>query len=1178
MTIYDGVGTGGTVLWGGSPHGTGTSCTTYTIPTITSITGSLTVQFYADGSNTCSGFDLAISCSTTPGTITYCIPTVSSGYENTTYTSNISFVGTLNDTSNTSTFSTSPNAYQDFTGLTNKAIQAQGQGINVAVQNTFSTYIYAWVDWNDNGLFTDAGEEVYNTNGISTASTTFGFIIPTSQTPGDYRIRIRSNGSSGSSTYNPCQILTNQAGETEDYLFTVVASCDANIATITNGSTCGTGPVTLSVTGTSGVTSYKWYTSETGGTAISGATSNSYTTPSISTSTYYYVTALNGTCESLFRTAVLATVNPTPIVSFTPSAPVICGENTIISLVAGGDKEITHLINENFESGTLGTFTNGIITDHGTTINGKTSWQNRTSTFIPAEQVWYPAIASGFGTNKFAMSTSDVGSYTVENQLYSGTLDSNTFLNLTLNFKMYYSRYYQDGTYLTDDFVSIQVSRDGGATWPYEINNYTVDVGVGTKFSNLSFDLSAHINQSNLKIRFLYHGVWCDGVAIDDVELFGEKPLNTAFNYNTSVVDAYTDAACTISYTTGTPATTIYIKPTPTQLENASFTIPVTTTLSNGCVANGSVTVTNNTKLFTPSATNSDWNTASNWRPAGVPTSSNCIVIFEDVDITGPNNVENGLNLTVKAGNSLNILSDNSLIITDFIVVEPTGILQVENNSNLIQTNDVVNTGDIIYKRIANNIKGSDYVYWSSPVANQILNSIYTSPTQGPKYEWNTLINNGNGTGGNTSHGNWVSPTASMATGKGYIVRGSSNFGMTATNISSTFTGVPNNGTIPVTVSRGTYTGGVYTGANGEAVTNLDDNYNLLGNPYPSSINALQFINDNSATIEGNVKLWTHGTDPGLNNGTTYTNPFYGSYTYNYSASDYITINYSGSTIPTASQIIKAGQGFFVEMLDGATGSGTVNFNNTQRRDSGGLPYANDNFFRNSNQQNSSLDDLERHRIWLDIKDNNNATETILVGYIEGATIGKESSYDALASNLTMGIYSFINNETFVIQGRSLPFDDNDQVSIGFNVPTSGNYSIGINTADGLFLGTQDIYLKDELLNIYHDLKVNPYSFTATAGIHDTRFKLVFKNTVLNNETFNENEIQIVKNNNIIEIVSGNEIMDNVKVFDTRGRLIVEKTKINNNTISIDVNGIQDQVLIVNIVTSEGIKVTRKVL
>jgi hypothetical protein len=201
-----------------------------------------------------------------------------------------------------------------------------------------------------------------------------------------------------------------------------------------------------------------------------------------------------------------------------------------------------------------------------------------------------------------------------------------------------------------------------------------------------------------------------------------------------------------------------------------------------------------------------------------------------------------------------------------------------------------------------------------------------------------------------------------------------------------------------------------------------------------------------------------------------------------------------------------------------------------------------------------------------------------LVGYVEGATIGKDSPYDAIASTLTMGIYSFINNESFVIQGRNLPFDDNDQVAIGFNVPSTGTYKIAINTADGLFLGTQDVYLKDELLNIYHDLKSAPYSFTATAGIHDTRFKLVYKNTVLSNVTFNENEIQIAKNRNFIEIVSGSEIMENVKVFDIRGRLLVEKTKINTNSVSIDTNNIQDQVLIINIVTSKGIKVTRKIL
>lgn len=398
---------------------------------------------------------------------------------------------------------------------------------------------------------------------------------------------------------------------------------------------------------------------------------------------------------------------------------------------------------------------------------------------------------------------------------------------------------------------------------------------------------------------------------------------------------------------------------------------------------------------------------------------------------------------------------------------------------------------------------------------------------------------------------------------------------MSATNINSTFTGVPNNGNINKTVDRGTYTGSGYTGVNGIAITKFDDNHNLIGNPYPSAINALQFLNDNSAVIEGNVKLWTHNTNPG----TSITNPFYGSYPYNYTANDYMTINFTGSTTPTASSSIKAGQAFFVVMLDGATGSGTVNFNNGQRRDNSGTPYANDNFFRSSNQQNVNFDDLERHRIWLDIFDANNASERTLVGYVQGATMNLDSAYDAIANPLEMGIYSIINNDAYVIQGRSLPFDDNDQVAIGFNVSNAGTYKIAINTADGLFLGAQDIYLKDEELNIYHDLKSSPYSFTATAGSHNNRFKLVYKTaTVLNNDTFNQNEIQITKIKEIVNIVSGTETMDNVKIYDIRGRLIVEKSKINSNSISINLNNIQDQVLIVNIITTEGIKVTKKIL
>ena len=1216
LYIYDGIGTGGSLLW----SGTGT----LTIPLITSITGSLTVRFTSDGSTVASGFALTISCTTTAGVPVYCEPSTDTA--SVSYINDVRFVGTFNDVSKLNSSYGSANGYQNWTSEP-KAIQAQGEGINIIADGGGARGGWkAWVDWNKDGDFNDPGEEIYAPVGSIGNNAVFGFVIPISQTPGDYRMRIRiginyfdsnNNGTFNLPNeeyyydFNSCENFINTTyfgladyyfGEAEDYLFTVVAKCNSLITSITDNQRCGNGTINLMASATAGVTEFRWYSALTGGvlvgTSAPSGTTTTWTTPSISATTNYYVTAWNGSCETQVRTLVVAKINPTPVVAFTPAAPIVCGDNGILQLTAGGDKEIVYLIDENFEAGsTLGVFTNVNNDANSATIDNNTSWRNQNSTLIPNTNVWLPAISSGFGANKFALAYSDSKSpnyttSTVENSItLTNSVSTNTFLNLTLKLKLFYSRYFPDG-YIDasrDEYVNIELSTDNGVTYPNIIQSFSSDIGIGTKFAELSYDISSYANQPNLKIR-IRHRSWAsgtssipDGVAVDEIQLFGERPLNTAFNYDTSVVDAFTNVACTpiYAYVSGSPATTIWIKPTTLQLENPSFSIPVTATLSNGCSATGSVVITNNTRTWQGLTT--DWNSTTNWKPDVVPTIDNCVIIPSSTVITGPNYNAYGKNLLVKSTGNLSVLSSNNITIADGIIVEPSGVFQIENNSNLVQINDNANTGNIIYKRIAPGIRGSDYVYWSSPVANQALGAIYTTPSQGNKYYWDTLIDNGNGTGGNISHGNFISANgATMGTGIGYIVRGSSSFGMPASNITSTFTGRPYNGTIPVIINRGSYTNTTpYIGANGVSINNIDDNYNLIGNPYPSAINALRFIFDNNAVILGNVKLWTHGTSPGLNNGGSITNPFYGTFAYNYSAGDYMTINYMGATIPTASSSIRAGQAFFVEMKDGPQGSGTVNFNNVQRRDGTGIPYANDGFFKNSNQQTTNLDELdnlERHRIWLDILDANNLAERTLVGYAEGATMGDDNTYDAAASTLTMGIYSMLNNQPYVIQGRSLPFDDNDEVAIGYNVPSAGTYRIGINTADGLFLGTQDIYLKDELLNIYHDLKSAPYSFTTTAGIHNTRFKLVYKNTVLSNTTFNENEIQIVKNKNIVEIVSGNEIMDNVKIYDVRGRLIVEKTKINNNIISIDINGIQDQVLIVNIVTSEGIKVTRKIL
>jgi hypothetical protein len=375
----------------------------------------------------------------------YCTPSVSSGQQSLGYLSEVSFVGTLNDVSNYSTYSSSPLGYQDFTGLTNLAIQAQGEGVNISVQALNSSFMKAWVDWNKDGDFLDTGELVYNTGGISTYSSTFGFIIPTSQAVGNYRVRIRINSrdfsfpydANSTDSYTSCGNI-NYPGEIEDYLFTVVASCSATIATVTDGRTCGTGSVGLGATSASaGVTQYRWYSTPTGSTLVGTSASGTWNTPSISTTTTYYVTCYNG-CESLMRTAVKATISPIPTLTYSPTSPTVCGEDIVLNLSATGDQEEVFLIDETF-TGSLGTFTNTNIAS--TTENATTQWQPKTSTFVPTPvtnyNVWFPAISSGITGNTFAYATSDAGGVTVHNQMASATVNSTSFTTLTLTFRMF---------------------------------------------------------------------------------------------------------------------------------------------------------------------------------------------------------------------------------------------------------------------------------------------------------------------------------------------------------------------------------------------------------------------------------------------------------------------------------------------------------------------------------------------------------------------------------------------------------------------------------------------------------------------------------------------------------------------------------------------------------------------
>ena len=93
----------------------------------------------------------------------------------------------------------------------------------------------------------------------------------------------------------------------------------------TPGSVCGSGTVTLGATASAGT--INWY--DVLPEDLASVPVNSFTTPSISLTTTYYVDATNAGCTTGTRSAVIATVNPVPTITGTTPGN-RCGTGTVI--------------------------------------------------------------------------------------------------------------------------------------------------------------------------------------------------------------------------------------------------------------------------------------------------------------------------------------------------------------------------------------------------------------------------------------------------------------------------------------------------------------------------------------------------------------------------------------------------------------------------------------------------------------------------------------------------------------------------------------------------------------------------------------------------------------------------------------------------------------------------------
>src|SRR5690606_8547240 len=121
-------------------------------------------------------------------------------------------------------------------------------------------------------------------------------------------------------------------------------------------------------------------------------------------------------------------------------------------------------------------------------------------------------------------------------------------------------------------------------------------------------------------------------------------------------------------------------------------------------------------------------------------------------------------------------------------------------------------------------------------------------------------------------------------------------------------------------------------------------------------------------------------------------------------------------------------------------------------------------------------------------------------------------------------LYSLLNNEEYVIQGKALPFETTDVIPLGFRAVDSGDFKISLANVDGIFADEDvKVYLKDRTLDVVHDL-ATPYEFSAEVGVYNERFEVVFEGDDLAVADLNNASVVIYTNENEVVVKAADKL------------------------------------------------------
>ena len=381
------------------------------------------------------------------------------------------------------------------------------------------------------------------------------------------------------------------------------------------------------------------------------------------------------------------------------------------------------------------------------------------------------------------------------------------------------------------------------------------------------------------------------------------------------------------------------------------------------------------------------------------------------------------------------------------------------------------------------------------------------------------------------------------------------NDGTAAIAYNASFTGVPNNGNVSIPAST------------------VGSKYNAVGNPYPSPISIVDFYTANANVIENGSALyfWRKRNDAAVSSYAYVTlagltaNGASGTPGYAAGGQDQAGFYVAGQS---AGYLISQGQGFIVRTKENPTASNIV-FSNSMRR---AAPGSTQGFFKSAGETMS--------RYWLNLAGETTGFSQAAVAYMEGGTLGLDYGYDGkkFTDGGSLALYSLAAGTNLAIQARP-GFETGDVVPMGYIANTPGQFTISLDHYDGLFEGSQDIYIKDNQEGLTHNLKNGGYTFASEAGTFTNRFEVVYTTEALGTDTpvLSANSVIVYKQGTAIHINSGTAEMTGVSIYDIRGRKLYSQSNINATQTAITGLQVQQEVLIVEVNTVKG-KVSKRIV